>query len=161
MHHPSTVSHILHSNLSRGRVTIQSLTCLKHGIKRYIPVRTMYVLKSYWHVLCSEHLSDASKSLLYAGSPLAELSPSFQQSAQLTHHPSASCLFQIVTASGLPHTHCCSHIKAWFWGGFIQLSHPSMLHRPTGGQFQLLKGDEVDQVVTEVLFGTMGSLMVL
>jgi len=33
----------------------------------------------------------------------------------------------------------------------IQLGHSSTLHRPADGQFQLLKGAEEDQVVTEVI----------
>ncbi len=35
--------------------------------------------------------------------------------------------------------------------GLIQLVHPSMLYWPADGQFQLLKGAEEDQVVTEVI----------
>ncbi len=37
------------------------------------------------------------------------------------------------------------------WHGLIQLGHPSTLHRPADGQFQLLNSAEEDQVVTEVI----------
>jgi hypothetical protein len=49
------------------------------------------------------------------------------------------------------HIGCWSHIQAGGWHGLIQLGHPSMLHRPADGQFQLLKGAEEDQVVREVV----------
>ena len=48
------------------------------------------------------------------------------------------------------HIGCWSHIQAGCWH-LIQLGHPSTLHRPADGQFQLLKGAEEDQVVTEVI----------
>jgi hypothetical protein len=44
-----------------------------------------------------------------------------------------------------------SHIQAGCWKGLIQFGHPSTLHGPADGQFQLLKGAEEDQVVTEVI----------
>ena len=40
---------------------------------------------------------------------------------------------------------------AWSWEELIQLGHPSTLHWPADGQFQLLKGAEEDHVVTEVI----------
>jgi hypothetical protein len=49
------------------------------------------------------------------------------------------------------HIRSWSHIQAWSWEGLIQLGHPSTLHWPADGQFQLLKGAEEDQVVTEVI----------
>jgi hypothetical protein len=44
-----------------------------------------------------------------------------------------------------------SHIQAWSWEGLIKLGHPGTLHRPSDGQFQLLKGAEKDQVVMKVI----------
>ena len=49
------------------------------------------------------------------------------------------------------HIGCLSHKQAGCWHGLIQLGHPSTLHWPADGQFQLLKGAEEDQVVTEVI----------
>jgi hypothetical protein len=49
------------------------------------------------------------------------------------------------------HVDFWSHIKAWSWGGLVQLGHPSTLYRPTDGQFQLFKGAEEDQVVMEII----------
>jgi hypothetical protein len=52
-----------------------------------------------------------------------------------------------------------NHIGCWCniqargssWRGLIQLGHPSTLHRPADGKFQLLKCAEQDQVVTAVI----------
>ena len=40
----------------------------------------------------------------------------------------------------------------------FRLGHSSTLHRPADGQFQLLKGAEEDQVVTEVIRGRIGRM---
>jgi hypothetical protein len=37
------------------------------------------------------------------------------------------------------------------WGWFVQLDHPSVLHRPLDGQRELLKGAEEYQVVRKVI----------
>ena len=42
-------------------------------------------------------------------------------------------------------------LQAGCWEGLIQLGHSSTLHRPADWQFQLLKGSEEYQVVTEVI----------
>ncbi len=47
------------------------------------------------------------------------------------------------------------------WGGLIQLGHPSTLHRPTDWQFQLFKGAEVEQMVTEVIRPTKFVIWIL
>jgi hypothetical protein len=49
------------------------------------------------------------------------------------------------------HIGCWCNIQARGWRGLIQLGHPSTLHRPADGKFQLLKCAEEDQVVTEVI----------
>ncbi len=49
--------------------------------------------------------SDASKSQLSSGASSSEKHPSFHMPPPLTDHPSADCLVQTATATGLPQTH--------------------------------------------------------
>ncbi len=112
---------------------------------------------------------NAGESQLHAGAALSEQPPSCHQSFQLTDHPGVACHAQrpqTATATGLQEqgdqwnsahhasSRTRSHIQAGCWEGLIQLGHSSMLHWPADWQFQLLKGTEEYQVVTEVIRAT-------
>ncbi len=51
---------------------------------------------------------DAGESQLHTGASPSEQPPFCHMSPALTDHPSAACLVQTATATGLPHKHCCS-----------------------------------------------------
>ncbi len=58
------------------------------------------------------------------------------------------------------HTFSGPCAAAWSWEWLIELGHPSTLHWPADGQFQLLKGAEKDQVLTEdIRAAAVGSIL--
>ena len=45
-----------------------------------------------------------------------------------------------------------SHVETQRWGWFIQLDHPSVLHRPLDGQLELFKGTEEHQAAHKIIW---------